>query len=53
MMAVIVFLMLCVVAAGLVVAGVGVIGGIGPALIAGGVCTALAAFGLRQGMIRG
>ncbi len=53
MAAIIVFLALAALAAGLLVAGVAMVGGAGPALIAGALCVALAAFGLRQGMING
>lgn len=53
MAAVILFLALLLAAAALFVTGIYMIGGLGPALIAGALCSALAAFGLRRGMTNG
>ncbi len=50
---IIVFLLLAALSAGLLIAGVALIGGTGPAFIAAGLCVALAAFGLRGGMTNG
>lgn len=49
-MEVLIVLLLALVGAGLLIAGVAVIGGLGPALIAGGVVSALASAILSRGV---